>query len=68
MLIKTRGHAVDCCLSVESGHVLGLLETGSPYIDQTNLEFRDLPASASPVLGLKVCTMLASSINNSRVQ
>jgi hypothetical protein len=30
------------------------------YIDQAGLKLRDLPASASQVLGLKVCTTMSS--------
>jgi hypothetical protein len=29
---------------------------GTQYVDQVSLEFRELPASASLVLGLKVCS------------
>ena len=29
---------------------------GTHFVDQTGLELRNLPASASQVLGLKVCT------------
>ena len=29
---------------------------GTHYVDQAGLKLRDLPASASGVLGLKVCT------------
>ena len=32
---------------------------GTHYVDQAALELRDLPASASEVLGLKVCTTTA---------
>jgi hypothetical protein len=32
---------------------------GTHFVDQAGLELRNLPASASPVLGLKACTTTA---------
>jgi hypothetical protein len=35
---------------------------GTPFVDQAGLKLRDLPASASQVLGLKACTTTAQQI------
>jgi hypothetical protein len=37
---------------------------GTHFVDQAGLELRNLPASASRVLGLKVCTTTPSSVLN----
>jgi hypothetical protein len=37
---------------------------GTHFVDQADLELRNLPASASRVLGLKVCATTSSTVRN----
>jgi hypothetical protein len=42
------------------------VHSGTHSVDQTGLELRDTPASASKVLGLKVCVTTAQRISFKR--
>lgn len=44
------------CLFLDTGSLCSPSYPGTPYVDQTELDFRDLPASDTQVLGLKECT------------
>jgi hypothetical protein len=69
---QKEGHILAFCLFVCFGFFVCLFfETGflcSPgcpgiyFVDQAGLKLRNLPASASEVLGLKVCTTMLSYI------
>ena len=51
--------------SVGFGDMVSLCTTGGPgthSVNQASLELRDLPASASLVLGLKVCTTTTTEL------
>ena len=50
-----------CCLFSEKGFSCSPGFPGTLSADQTGLRLRDLPASASQVLGLKVCTTTPGS-------
>jgi hypothetical protein len=46
---------------VETGFLCSSAYLGTPSVDQAGLELRNPPASASQVLGLKVCATPLSS-------
>ena len=49
-------------LIIETGFLCSPSCPGTHFVDQTGLELRDLPASASWVLGLKACATLPTCI------